>query len=99
MIMQFLSFLSAIDQPVPDFNAPGIPTLARLGSYASAVLLAGGVLGIIVGGILIISGSLSHTGPAKTKGFKVVAWSIVGVIFGGSAAAIISWSTGLPVFS
>lgn len=84
-------------QPTPTFNGPLSSILTTVGGWAAGILLIGGVLTIVVGAILLITGSLTRHPEMKSWGWKVVIISAVAVIIGGSAAGIVALAQGLKV--
>jgi hypothetical protein len=78
-------------------NGPLSGILLTIGGWAAGILLIAGVIGIIVGAILLVVGSLAKMPDAKSLGWKVILISPIAVIIGGSAAAIISLSQGMKV--
>lgn len=83
----------------PSYDAPWMNLLGDGADWIVGTVLYVIVILLVVGVLIWIGGKLGGSGRAQDVGVTFIIWVIVGAAVVGGGGAIISWASGLDIFS
>lgn len=97
-----LAFAATVGANLPDiapaFDAPWMPTLNNIASMVLGTVLVVLVIGVGISVVIWVLGKLSSSGRAQDVGVTFIIWTLIGAAIAGSAAGLVGWGMGLPLF-